>query len=125
MSNHWKHLEIIAKTEVNSILAILPPDLKKKAAPLPVTYQPRPSAELVADGVEADTLGMFVGEPFPESESGALQLPPQIILYLENLWDLAEGDEAYYREEVRATYLHELGHYLGLDEDDLEERGLD
>ena len=27
-------------------------------------------------------------------------------------------------EEVRATLLHELGHYLGLEEIDLEERGL-
>jgi len=30
-----------------------------------------------------------------------------------------------YREEVRVTYLHELGHYLGWDEDDLTARGLD
>ena len=34
------------------------------------------------------------------------------------------GDEADYKEEVRITYFHELGHYLGLEEDDLEERGL-
>jgi len=26
---------------------------------------------------------------------------------------------------VRITYLHELGHYLGWDESDLEARGLD
>ncbi|NCC93758.1 MAG: hypothetical protein EOM10_10815, partial [Opitutae bacterium] len=30
-----------------------------------------------------------------------------------------------YRDEVRVTYYHELGHYLGLEEGDLEERGLE
>jgi predicted Zn-dependent protease with MMP-like domain len=29
-----------------------------------------------------------------------------------------------YREEIRATFPHEPGHYLGLDEGDLEARGL-
>ena len=33
-------------------------------------------------------------------------------------------DETTYRQEVRTTLLHELGHYLGLDEDDLDDRGL-
>ena len=27
-------------------------------------------------------------------------------------------------EEVRITYIHEFGHYLGLDESELESRGL-
>ena len=51
-------------------------------------------------------------------------LPAQIILFLENIRDAAEGDDAVYQEEIRATLLHELGHYLGLDEADLDERGL-
>jgi predicted Zn-dependent protease with MMP-like domain len=51
-------------------------------------------------------------------------MPPQILLFYENLWDFAGGEEETYREEVRITYLHELGHYLGLDEDELDERGL-
>jgi len=44
---------------------------------------------------------------------------------LESLWDAAEQDEDTFCEEVRATYLHELGHFLGLDEDDLIDRGLE
>jgi len=59
------------------------------------------------------------------AEPEASPLPAQIILFLENLWDFAEEDEEFFREEVRTTYLHELGHYLGLNEIDLEERGLD
>jgi predicted Zn-dependent protease with MMP-like domain len=122
---NFNQLQGIARSEVNAILAVLPKDLQVKAKPLPILYETLPGEELVADGIEPDTLGLFVGEPFPESASGAVQLPAEIILFLENIWELAEGDEEYYREEVRATYLHELGHYLGLDEEDLEERGLD
>ena len=123
MTPRWNHLHSLAQAEINATLAALPGPLR--ARPLPVTCEPRPNAALLADGVEADTLGLFVGEAFPDSESGALQLPPQIILFLENIWELAEEDEAFYREEIRTTLLHELGHYLGLDEIDLEERGLD
>jgi predicted Zn-dependent protease with MMP-like domain len=52
-------------------------------------------------------------------------LPPQILLFLENIWDYAGGDTGLYRDEVRITYYHELGHYLGWDEDELSRRGLD
>jgi predicted Zn-dependent protease with MMP-like domain len=42
-----------------------------------------------------------------------------------NLWNFAERNEVVFRKEVRTTLLHELGHYLGLDEDELIERGLE
>ena len=51
-------------------------------------------------------------------------MPPQIILFLENLWDFAAGDEEVYLDEVHVTYIHELGHYLGLNEEELDARGL-
>ena len=40
-------------------------------------------------------------------------------------WLIAEEDEEIFCDEVHTTYLHELGHYLGLDEDELTERGLE
>ena len=89
------------------------------------SVKPIPNDDLLADHVEPDTLGLFVGEAFPDGEGMSMPIPPQIILFLENLWDFADGDETIYREEIRITLLHELGHYLGLDELDLEDRGLD
>ncbi len=125
MSSHWEHLKKLALAEVEATLSELPVPLRERAAQLPVTFEPSPSASLVADGIEADSLGLFTGPAFGEEEHSASPLPPQIILYLENLWDFAEGDEEVFLEEVHTTYLHELGHYLGLDEDDLFERGLE
>jgi len=44
---------------------------------------------------------------------------------LENILEEAEDAGTTFEEEVRRTYLHELGHYLGLDEAALAARDLD
>ena len=123
MRVNLKKLEALAAAEVEATLAALPAPLQEPARKLPVTFEPHPNRALQVEGIEADTLGLFTGPEFADEEHATL--PPQIILFLENLWDVAERDEEIFREEVRTTFLHELGHYLGLDEDDLTERGLE
>lgn len=123
MGLNLKKLEALAATEVDTMLAALPAPLREQARKLPVTFERVPHRDLIADGIEPDTLGLFTGPEFADEEHSPL--PPQIILFLENIWDLAEGDEEFFREEIRTTFLHELGHYLGLDEDELTERGLE
>jgi predicted Zn-dependent protease with MMP-like domain len=125
VSERFHRLEKLALEEVEATLADLPGPLQEKARPLPVTFRRKPNADQIGDGIEADTLGLFVGPEFADEESCASPLPPQIILFLENLWDFSEGDEEIFCDEVHTTYLHELGHYLGLDEDDLFDRGLE
>jgi predicted Zn-dependent protease with MMP-like domain len=113
----------LALSEVEETLAALPEPLRGRAEKLPVIFECQPNAELQDDGIEVDTLGLFTGAEFVEENN--VPLPPQIILYLQNIWDAAETSEKRFREEVRTTFLHELGHYLGLDEYDLIERGLE
>jgi len=112
-----------AEQEVEAAFADLPPALQEQALRIPVTFQPAPNAGLQADGIAPDTLGLFTGADYVDE--GYIPMPPQIILFLDNLWDFAEFEEATFRQEVRTTLLHELGHYLGLDEGDLTERGLE
>jgi predicted Zn-dependent protease with MMP-like domain len=110
-------LSEIAQAEVQAALASLPADLRAVAARVPVFFERRPDAEDLASGIEPDTLGIY--------EEGAPGAPtPRIRLWLENLWDLAESDVKAFRAEVRITLLHEIGHHLGWDETDVEERGL-
>jgi predicted Zn-dependent protease with MMP-like domain len=125
MSTEWEMLRAIALEEIEHTLEELPEPLRKRAATLPVTFQPCPNAAQCRDGTEPDTLGLFVGPDFADAELTPLPIPPQIILFLDNLWEEAEADEEIFRAETRTTYLHELGHYLGLDEEDLFDRGLD
>jgi len=122
VSGNWNWLLETARNEVELTLSQFPADLRPHAEHLAVTYESAPGTELVNDGWPEDILGMFIGDPVDAPElSGA---PRQILLFLENLWDFAEQDPAAYREEVRVTYIHEFGHYLGLDEAELETRGL-
>jgi predicted Zn-dependent protease with MMP-like domain len=119
----WPKLQELALDEIEATLQALPAPLREQARKLPVTFEHKPNVGLQADGIEEDTLGLFTGAEF--ADAGAQVLPPQIILFLDNLWDFAEGDPEVYCDEVHTTFLHELGHFLGLDEDDLIERGLE
>ncbi len=113
----------MAEQEGTRLLRQLPPEFRREIEGIPITHEIWPSDGLVADGVAPDTLGLFVG-----AEYGAElldPLPAQIILFIGNLWDESEGDPQRFREEVRTTLLHEMGHYLGLDEGDLQLRDLD
>ena len=113
-----------ARRVVVQTLMNLPGELKAAARQVPVCFEDRPSEELIEDGLDPGILGLFVGAPRHEHAHDPGP-PPQIILYLENIRDESEEAGTGFTEEVRRTYLHELGHYLGLDEDALAARDLD
>lgn len=71
------------------------------------------------------TLGLFEGVPLPQ-QSGFHGEPVlnQIYLFGKNI-ALIAGDHARLVEELEITLKHEIGHFLGLDEDELAQRGLD
>lgn len=115
----------IAAAAVGGTQRQLPPEIRVLARAVPVHYEALPAADVIADGFPPDILGLFTGCPHGRELEQTNPAPPQILLYLENLWDFAAGDLEVFREETRLTYLHELGHYLGWDEDELTARGLD
>lgn len=123
-ARHWRKLVTLAEGVTQATLRRLPVELRERAAKVPVVFEPWISEEVAGEDLDPDSLGLFVGDPHGTSDS-THPIPPQIFLFLESLWDYAEANEEIFREEVRITYLHELGHYLGLDEGDLEERGLE
>jgi len=66
--------------------------------------------------------GLYHGVPLTAGGPFSGQLPPQITIYMHPLLDHFRTD-AEVTEQVRVTVLHELGHHLGLDEDDLDRLG--
>jgi predicted Zn-dependent protease with MMP-like domain len=122
---NMSQLTAIAQQVVTAAQRRLPATVRLAAESVPVCYEPHPNEAIVAEGYEPDILGMFIGHSHHGELLDSQPLPPQILLFLENLWDLAEGDESAYRDEVRLTYLHELGHYLGWDEEEVARRGLE
>jgi predicted Zn-dependent protease with MMP-like domain len=121
----FNQLASLAQQVVAAAQRRLPAEVREAAATVPVCYEPYPNDAILDEGFEEDILGLFVGHEHGGELTEADPLPPQILLFTENIWDLAEGEEAVYRDEVRLTYLHELGHYLGWDEDEVARRGLE
>lgn len=122
MKMEWYEM---ADHEVQAVCAALPQDLRACMANLAITLDPRPRpSEQIEEGDEEGLLGLFVGPAYAEHQDDSDPMPSAIRLYIENLRDEAEDDPKRFRHEVRKTLLHELGHYLGLEEEDLDKRGL-
>lgn len=115
----------IAAHAVGAAQRQLPPEIRPLARGVAVHYERTPAPDVLAEGFEPDILGLFSGTPHGAELRDDNPAPPQILLYLDSLWEYAGEEEGVFREEVRTTYLHELGHYLGWDEDDVAARGLD
>jgi predicted Zn-dependent protease with MMP-like domain len=110
-------LSKMAQAEVDAALLRLPVKILPLVQRIPIFFEWLPDAEDIAQGVEPGTLGLY--------DEGAPGAPtPRIRLWLKNLWDYAEEDADVFRVEVRTTLLHEIGHVLGWNEEDVEERGL-
>jgi len=118
-------LHPLAVAVVQRVRVRLPAELRTASEPIVTLYQDVPDQTVLDQGFEPDLLGLFEGASRIEADPVASERPPRIILYLQNLWDLAEGDPGLFSEEVRTTYLHELGHFLGFNENDLTLRDLD
>ncbi len=118
---------------VEAALARLPEQFRRTIAEdVPVQVAPRPPRKMLRELGMADDellLGLYEGPSIEErgelltSEGGVMPfVPGRIWLFREDIGDFAK-DEADLVEQVRVTLLHELGHYMGLDEDDLDALG--
>ena len=66
--------------------------------------------------------GLYQGVPLTHGRNPSGFLPPHISIYVHPMVDVCRSREQLV-EQVRITVLHELGHHLGMDEDQLEELG--
>ena len=121
----FQHLVQMAAGAVAVTQRRLPMDIIEAAQGVPVHYEAVPDEAVIADGFEPDILGLFTGASHGTELDQDNPIPPQIILYINNIWDYSNCDTGVFRDEVQLTYLHELGHYLGWDEDQVASRGLD
>ncbi len=117
-------LRSLAEKTVLDAIAELPDELRRHAEQLPVLLEDWPGQDLMEEGWDPDLLGLFTGDPWEVGAAETSVTPRTIRLFLGSLWEFAGRDEQVFAEEVRTTFLHEFGHFLGLDEDDLDERDL-
>lgn len=111
---------------VEEAIARLPEHARPHLSNCVIDVQPIPSIEELREGVSPLVLGLFRGAAIDERSpvSAADHETTRITLYQNNLERFARSRDELI-EEIRITVLHEVGHLLGLDEDELYERGLD
>lgn len=107
------------------VMTELPDEFRDRLSNVPLLVERLPSELMVEQGLDPRALGVFEGQP-DEHLAGPnpAAVPTRIILFADNL--AAEyGDPEDFAAEVRVTVLHEIGHFFGLDEDDMVRLGLD
>jgi predicted Zn-dependent protease with MMP-like domain len=111
--------------QAEAAAAGLPERFREHLDRVATTVEPVVPDMLMNEGISPlDTLGLFTGTPLDQQgQSGsAVDLPPRILLFQRNLerFSSLEGDLSH---QITVTLFHELGHYLGMDEADLDDAG--
>jgi predicted Zn-dependent protease with MMP-like domain len=107
------------------VIEELPSEFRDRLRDVPIIVEARPSLDLVRDGFDPRSLGLFEGADHREPIFDAVGPPPRIVLYAANLTATLDPDDPDALEtEVEITVLHEVGHYFGLEEERLHELGL-
>jgi len=112
---------------LKTAIEALPSSFRDHLRDVSVTVDELPSLEVLTaeqPPLDPELLGLFLGLPRTEHSvfSAGGELPPRIVLFKRNLERVArDADEL--RQEIAITMRHELAHYLGLEEDEIENAG--
>jgi predicted Zn-dependent protease with MMP-like domain len=108
-----------------NLLRSLPDDLRNAARDITVLVENRPSEQTAEETGDDDLLGLYDGTPLAERYSGQVFNSANVIcVYRIPLAESCRNLQEL-KEEIRITLIHELGHHLGFNEEDLIERGLE
>lgn len=118
---NWQRLEQQARAVVEQSLASLPDEIRNIAEQVPCLlrrYHPN------APHIDPEAMYMLGEYMAHDGEDGSVDASGVIALYLGAIAWYCEDEGLDFEDEVETTFLHELGHHFGWDEDAVEERGL-
>ena len=103
---------------VRDAVESVPEELRKALDNVDIVIEDYPSARVVremGDGL----LGLYEGTPLPERDFTEVRLPDKITLYRGEFLRLGiTGRELVH--EIRTTVIHELGHYFGFSDEEMD-----
>jgi predicted Zn-dependent protease with MMP-like domain len=108
---------------VEHAIASLPAEFARWLDEVPVIVEDAPTSGDVPHNADDDSepVGIFAGPSMEEGQESG-ELPPRIMIYRQPLMEACPTVEQL-AEEIRKTLVHELGHYAGMDEEELRQRG--
>ena len=109
---------------VSEAIDTIPVRFRRELTNIAIVVEDRPSSEVLEEmEIEPpDTLfGLYQGTPLTERrwDHGNV-LPDRIAIYQEPIEDVSDTDDDVVTE-IGETLIHEVGHYFGLSEEEIEE----
>jgi predicted Zn-dependent protease with MMP-like domain len=106
--------EDLAQRQIIEIQGELPESIRVRAMEVPVFFS----------RARGNWLGVFQGYSLMAGPPALPDEMPRITLFVDTLAEAASYRRTVFLREVRKTYLHELGHYLGWSEEQIANVGL-
>src|SRR5437870_10230832 len=109
--------------EVEESLDSLPEEFRRRIRNVAVLVEDLPPHQPPPQSCQQRRLllGLFHGVPTTKKSIFDLPTgPDHIVLYQKNI-EAVCSSEAEVREQIRLTVIHELGHYFGMDENQLKD----
>ena len=101
----------------------VPPAMRQALRNLDIAVEEWPGPEDLGSLGEQETLfGLYHGVPLPERQGSEPTLPDRITIYRQPILR-SSSSRAQAEQEIRITLWHEIGHYLGMTEEDLHRLG--
>lgn len=112
---------------IEQALDELPQEFRRALDNIDIQVRWRPTlGELRRAGLRPhdELFGLYIGVPLPDRSHGyGMVLPDTILIYQRTHERYCRSEEEMV-EQARKTLLHEIGHYMGIDEDRLHELGM-
>jgi predicted Zn-dependent protease with MMP-like domain len=106
-------------------VALIPKRFRREMKNLALVVEDEPASDLLAEmEIEPpDSLyGLYQGTPLPERHwAHGNALPDRITIFQRPIEEDCEGDEDEIRAVIGETLIHEVGHYFGMSEEQIEE----
>jgi len=86
-----------------------------------VVVEEEPSAsdrDVMEDPAHGELLGLYRGTPMTRRSYDSFRLPDQIAIFRGPILRVTRGQREA-KQQIRETVIHELGHYFGLDDDEM------
>lgn len=110
---------------VAEAVTLIPARFRREIKNLALVVEDEPTAQLLEemDIEPPDSLyGLYHGTPLTERQwDFGNHLPDRITIYQRPIEEDCDGDEDEIRAVIGETLIHEVGHYFGLSEEEIEE----
>lgn len=110
---------------VEEAIDTIPRRFARQVRNLAIVIEDEASPELLREmdiPEDEGLLGLYQGTPLPQRDwSYGNTLPDRVTLYQRTIEEDCDGDEDEIVVAIGETLIHELGHYFGLEEDEIME----